>query len=119
MTKLTDSEVARAANRREFIREDWERLDLEALGHRVRHALESGDRAEIALHHRYGSAALDDRFRMDMRAPGTLKPALAELDAKLVDVSLRDRARETIDELRGMEMRMATEGYMERRRSTA
>lgn len=117
LARLTDDEMARAANRREFIREDWELLGLETLVHRIRRALESRDRAEMALHQRYGQTALNERFRMDQRGPSMLKPLLADLEGKLIDVKLRDRARETIDELRRMELSMATEGYLERRRS--
>jgi hypothetical protein len=114
LSRLSNDDLARAANRREFLREDWEVLPPETLAQRVRDALARGDKAESALHHRYLQAALGDRFKMDMHAGPLLKPLLSSLESVLVDVAARDRAQQTIRDAESLQVQMVGHGFLER-----
>ena len=88
-TNLSDSEKQAAAQRREFLREDVERLPADDLARRVRAAIAGHDRAACYILNRY----LPDRLE-DGRSSRELGAAVRELRTHLGDDERHQKRRD-------------------------
>ena len=96
---LTPAELDRATARREFVREDAERLPIGELAARLRGALDANDRALLYLWVRYGARRVEQeqeqgRGARTHAALPTLLDALREAVGRFADPAARQQARE-------------------------
>ena len=94
---LTPAELDRATVRREFVREDCERLPIEELAARLRAALDTGDRPMLFLLVRYGTQRAEaeaERGHSVRSHAGliALHDALREAGARFTDADAQRRA---------------------------
>lgn len=84
---LTDAEMAVAASKQVFVKEDCTELPYEALVSRVQQAITRGDRPAMYLYHRYGKMRLGIASELgslpDEKAKSTLRDLISGIEKKL------------------------------------